>query len=72
MAIGTGGGCLYIFSRVCLFSWWEGCLVVVFSITRIMQDVHTKITDGPQILISLQCTLVTQGNISKFLEFSKF
>lgn len=72
MAVGTGGGCSYIFGRVFLFGWWEGCFVVVFSITRIMQDVHIKIADRLQILIYLQCTLVTQGNISKFLEFSRF
>lgn len=62
----------YIFGTVFLFGWWEGCFVVVFSITIITQDVHTKIADRPQILIYIQCTLVTQRNISKFSEFSRF
>lgn len=47
----------------CPFGWREeGCfLVVVFNITRILQDVHTKIEVRPQILIrGLQGILATQ------------
>lgn len=40
-------------------------VVVVFIITRILQDVYIKTADRPQILVrDLQCILATDSNIS--------